>query len=88
MPKKAGVLGDAMRKVTAAPITAPAPEAVHDDHRPPSRHGRKSITVYLDAAAHRQLRLLALEQDSSAQQMVADAINDLFQKHGKPRIAN
>ena len=56
------------------------------DH-PPSRRSRKSITVYLDAAAHRQLHLLALEQDSSAQQMVADAINGLFQKHGKPRIA-
>ena len=34
MPKKAG-LGDALKKVTAAPTTAPAPEAVHDDHRPP-----------------------------------------------------
>ena len=35
MPKKAG-LGDALKKVTAAPTTAPAPEAVHDDHRPPA----------------------------------------------------
>ena len=53
MPKKDGVLGDALRKVTAATTTAP----------PPPRRGRKSITVYLDAAAHRQLHLLALEQD-------------------------
>ena len=45
MPKKAG-LGDALKKVTAVPTTAPAPDAVHDDHRPPSRRGRKSITVY------------------------------------------
>ena len=50
MPKKDGVLGDALRKVTAAPTTVP-------------RRGRKSITVYLDDAAHRQLHLLALEQD-------------------------
>ncbi len=35
MPKNAG-LGDALKKVTAAPTTAPAPEAVHDDHRPPA----------------------------------------------------
>ena len=54
---------------------------------PPGRSGRKAVTVYLDPAAHRQLRLLALEQDRSGQDLVMEAIDDLFGKHGKARLA-
>ena len=53
-----------------------------------SRRGRKAVTIYLDTAAHRQLRMLALEQDSSVQHLAVEAFNDLFQKLGKPRIAD
>ena len=67
----------------------PAPAAEPDPHpqRPPSRRGLRAATIYLSPAAHRQLRLLALEQDSSIQALTVEAVNDLFQKHGKPRIA-
>ena len=34
------------------------------------------------------LPMLALEQDSSVQHLAVEAFNDLFQKHGKPRIAD
>ena len=54
---------------------------------PPSRRGRKAVTVYLDAAAHRQLRLLALEQNRSGQDLLLEAVDDLFSKHGKARLA-
>ena len=60
----------------------PAPVA-----RPPSRAGLKAVTVYVDPAAHRQLRMLAIETDRSAQALLVEAVNDLFQKHGKPGIA-
>ena len=50
--------------------------------------GRKAVTIYLDTAGHRQLRLLALEQSRSVQDLMTEATKDLFQKHGKARIAN
>ena len=74
-------------------LKGPVPEATSSDARAdagrsPSRRGRKAVTIYLDAAAHRQLRLLAAEQDRSGQELVVEAINDLFGKHGKARIAD
>ena len=62
------------------------PEPEHQAHR--AGAGGKAVTIYLDTAAHRQLRMLALEQDSSVQHLAVEAFNDLFQKHGKPRIAD
>ena len=69
--------------------TAPAAHTGADTHgyRAPSRRGRKALTVYLDPAAHRQLRVLGLEKERSGQDFVIEALNDLFQKHGKPPIA-
>ena len=67
---------------------APAKSGRGDSAGPaPARRGRKAVTVYLDAAAHRQLRLLALEQDRSGQDLVLEAVDDLFGKHGKARIS-
>ena len=79
-------LADALKPRPAPPGEAPDPDP--HAHRAPSRRGRKAVTIYLDTAAHRQLRMLALEQDSSVQHLAVEAFNDLFQKHGKPRIAD
>ena len=81
-----------MQRSLADALKAPRPETASGDEgaeadRSPSRRGRKAVTIYLDAAAHRQLRLLAVEQDRSGQDLVVEAINDLFGKHGKARIA-
>ena len=53
-----------------------------------ARRGRKAVTIYLDTAAHRQLRMLALEQSRSVQDLMTEATNDLFQKLGKARITD
>ena len=60
MPRSS--LSDALkpRQPTPAPTAAePEPHA----QRAPSRRGRKAVTIYLDTAAHRQLRMLGLETD-------------------------
>ena len=79
-------LADALKARTGAVPTTP-PEPEHHAHRAPSRRGRRAITMYVDHAAHFQLRLLALEQGTSVQKLAIDAFNDLLQKYGKPRIA-
>jgi hypothetical protein len=45
------------------------------------------VTGYFEAAVKRQLRLLAAENDTTIQALLAEALNDLFAKHGKPEIA-
>ena len=85
MPRSS--LADALKPRRAPPAPqAPGPEP--DAPRTPSRRGRKAVTIYLDTAAYRQLRMLALEQSRSVQDLMTEATNDLFQKHGKARIAD
>ena len=85
MPRSS--LADAL-KPPPAPPTPSASEPEPDAHRAPSRRGRKAMTIYLDTAAHRQLRMLALEESRSVQDLMTEATNDLFQKLGKARIAD
>ncbi|MDE0445424.1 MAG: hypothetical protein OXH96_02050 [Spirochaetaceae bacterium] len=67
-----------------APAPAPQPEA--HAHRPPSRRGLKALTVWVDPAVHQQVRMMALEQNRSAEDMLREAVADLFQKYGRPRL--
>ena len=55
--------------------------------RPASRSGQRVVTFYVKPEAHKQLRLLGVEQGSSIQELMIEALNDLFSKHGKSRIA-
>lgn len=55
--------------------------------RPPSREGQRAITHYAKPAAHKQLRLLCVERDTSVQDLMTEALNDLFRKYGKSIIA-
>jgi hypothetical protein len=55
--------------------------------RPPSREGQRAVTLYVKPEAHKQLRLLGVEQGISVQDLMTEALNGLFQKHGKSLIA-
>ena len=82
MPKRS--LQDAFAPKFQPTATAPQPET--QAHRPPSRRGLKALTVWVDPAIHQQLRMMALEQGRSAEDMLREAVADLFQKHGRPRL--
>ena len=51
-----------------------------------TRVGKKKATVTLSAAAHRQLKLLAVDH-GGVEALLTEAINDVFRKHGKQPIA-
>jgi hypothetical protein len=55
--------------------------------RPPSREGKRVLSIYLDPLAWKQLRQLALDTDSTTQALGEEAINLLFAKHGLNRSA-
>ena len=63
--------------------TTPKPTAAV----PPSRQGKKLISGHFDKDVHRQLKMLALEKDTSIQNLLSEALNALFERNNKPPIA-
>ena len=61
----------------AAPV--PADAARLATARPPSRAGKRVLSVYLDPLAWKQLRQLALDAETSTQALGEEAINLLFE---------
>ncbi len=55
--------------------------------QPPSRQGKKTIAGHFDPAVSRQLREIALAEDSSVQELLREALTDLFINRGRPPIA-
>jgi hypothetical protein len=55
--------------------------------RTPSRIGKKTVAAHFDPAVSKQLKQIGLETDHSTQALLREAINDLFNKYGKPPIA-
>jgi Antitoxin-like ribbon-helix-helix len=62
-------------------------EAVAASKRPPSREGKRVLSVYLPPEAWKQLRMLAVNMETSTQDLGQQAINMLFEKHRLNRIA-
>lgn len=53
----------------------------------PSRRGKRAITGYVAPDAFKQFKILQAERDKDGQQLIEEALNDLFKKYGKPAIA-
>lgn len=53
----------------------------------PSRIGKRVVAGHFDSAVIRQLKLLAIDNHSSIQGMLTEALNDLFEKHNMKPIA-
>ena len=56
--------------------------------RPPSRQGRAGLTTYHDPAVLQQLKEIAVQNRTSQQRLVAEALNHIFEKYGRPKIAD
>jgi hypothetical protein len=61
-----------------APGTTAEQPAAGGSKRAPSRAGKRVLTTYLDPLAWKQLRLLALEENTTTQALGEEAINLLF----------
>lgn len=62
-----------------------------NSNSPPARAkhrvGKKAITGFFDPAVSKQLKRLAVDKESSIQELMRDALNSLFEKHGQSKIA-
>jgi Antitoxin-like ribbon-helix-helix len=90
MSKQRSSLSEVLRQAggkAIPPRPQPADAREIQPHRVPSRRGKKTIAGFFDPAASRQLKQLALDEGSNVQDLLREAINDLFEKRGKARIA-
>lgn len=72
------------------PTARPQPADPEEGRGPyfrPGRDGKSNVTGYFPPAVKKQLRILAAERSTTIQDLLAEALNDLFAKHGKPEIA-
>ncbi|MCY3968538.1 MAG: hypothetical protein OXG74_01275 [Acidobacteria bacterium] len=77
-----GDLQDAMlgsRRKTAAASSPQQPRS--------GRAGKSNVTGYFDPEVKRQLRIMAAEHDCTIQNLLGEALNELFAKHGRPELA-
>ena len=59
----------------------------HQPGQPPSRRGKKALIGYFNPSVSKQLKQIALDEDSSVQHLLGEAIDLLFEARGKPMIA-
>jgi len=55
--------------------------------REPSRKGKHLISGLFEEASYRQFTVLAAEMGLHRRELLREALNDLFIKHGKPPVA-
>ncbi|WP_152053067.1 ribbon-helix-helix domain-containing protein [Tautonia marina] len=53
----------------------------------PGRDGRQFIAAHVTPEAAKQFKLLVVQRDTTTQDLLTEAINDLFAKYGLSRIA-
>lgn len=66
--------------------TEPEPERPKYDVAP-SRQGKAGIMSYHDPAVAQQLKVLAAEQATTQQDLIAEALNMLFARYNRAQIA-
>ncbi len=69
----------------AAPANTSAPRIT--SARPPSRQGAVQIAAFFPEEVRAQLKVVAAEQRRDVQDLLAEALNLIFVKYGKPEIA-
>lgn len=76
------------RRMDAKPAPAFISPEVREQAQPPkTRVGTKQIAAHFPEDVAWQLRALAVERKTTVQNLMAEALNDLFAKHGKPEVA-
>lgn len=71
----------------ATPDKSPEPERAGGRRSGARPAGTKQIAGHFPEEVSWQLRELAAERRTTVQALLGEALNDLFQKHGKPEIA-
>lgn len=85
--KEPAPVTDEIEATEAAPVAETKAPASRTKARPPSREGKRVLSVYLKPEAWKQLRMLSVNLESPTQALGEEAINLLFEKRRLNRTA-
>ena len=71
---------------TMDPPVAEQPVLENSAKGTPSRKGKRAVTGYVSQQAFTQLQILRAERGMEVQELMVEALNDIFKKYGKPSI--
>jgi hypothetical protein len=54
--------------------------------RYPVREGKRAVSFFIEETTWRQLRLLCVAGDTNLQVLMAEAVEMLLEKHGRPEL--
>jgi hypothetical protein len=75
-------------KAVSGKAEAPAENnASSNNTLPPSRRGKKAITIWVDPLVADQLKEIAFHHKKPQQELFLEALNILFSKYSRPEIA-
>jgi hypothetical protein len=78
--------------LTEAGITRPSqalppPPAIETSRRAPARQGKKAIAFWVDPVVSTQVRVSSATMGRTVQDIMEEALDDWFAKHGLHRLA-
>ena len=85
MTQKPNGMAAAIQKTV--PPKPDRPEKVHNAAGPPSRRGKRGMTVYVSPEAHADLKEVADMTDKTLNDLMIEGANIVLQQHGKKPIA-
>jgi hypothetical protein len=85
MTKRPSLFGTAAAPASFDPMVEP--ESNLAARRPPSRQGKRVLSIYLKPEAWKQLWMLSVNLERPSQSLGEEALNLLFEKHRLNRIA-
>jgi hypothetical protein len=74
-------VGGKLAEAEVADAEPPTPNRAH------LRIGRRQIAGWFPPVVAKQLHMIAVEEDTTLQALMAEAFNEVFSKRGKPPIA-
>ena len=72
---------------TDAETGTSAVEKMTQSGLPPSRRGKRRVEVWVSPDAKKQVKRIAVDEEKSQEQVMAEALNMLFKSRGVPPIA-
>lgn len=81
------VAAGSMRRMPPEPPPSDSPQGAATRTEAKTRVGTKQVAAHFPADVAWQLRALAVERKTTVQSLMAEALNDLFAKYGKPEVA-
>lgn len=87
MTKRAALTNELEKKSGKPPRPERAPDKAPGAYSPPSRAGKITFAIHVAPAVRNQMKLIALEEGRTVQDLTSEALNLVFAAYKKPLIA-